>query len=152
MVASPTEAVALKIVERYSHPGRTAYLYLFQLKPGVDFASLIPEASGVIAAWIDEGANLVATPVDTALAHCKTTQEIAPNRDVPQKLTSHQRRQMMARAILFSVNQLDADEVEVHLVSRALIFSPKGDREVNEKWLRSGDSWYSAYQPDEHLF
>jgi hypothetical protein len=142
-----SEAVALKIVERYSHPGRTAFTYLFQMKPESDFTALVPDPTAVIAAWIDEGNGLVSMPVDTAVVHCRTTQVESPKRDDQGKLTSNQRRQMMARSILFIVTQLDTDEIEVRLVSRALNFSPKGDREVTEKWRRTADDWYSAYQP-----
>ena len=148
MVATPLEAVTLKIVERYSRPGRTAYMYLFRVTPESDLTALIPPASIVIAAWMDEGNNLVVSSIDTAIAHSTATRNAAPNLTAPQKLSSDQRRQMMARVVIFSVSQLNDDEVEVHLVSRSLIFSPKGDREVTEKWRRHGDSWYSAYQPD----
>src|SRR5689334_15339135 len=104
---NPLEAVALKIVERYSHPGRTAYLYLFQLPAETDFAPLIPNADVVIAAWMDEGDKLSPSPADTAVALCRATKELAPNLTRPQKLSSQQRKQMMARSILFSVRQLN---------------------------------------------
>jgi hypothetical protein len=148
VVTNPLEAVALKIVERYSHPGRTAYMYLFRVTPESDFTALIPSASDVIAVWMDEGNNLEQSPIDTTIAHSTVTRNAAPTLTAPQKLTSTQRRQMMARVVVFSVSQLNDDEVEVHLVSRPLIFTPKGDREVTEKWRRSADGWYSAYQPD----
>ncbi len=148
MVTNPLEAVALKIVERYSHPGRTAYMYLFRVTPESNLTALIPPASIVIATWMDEGNSLLDSSIDIAIAHSTATRNAAPTLTAPQKLSSDQRRQMMARVVIFSVSELNDDEVEVHLVSRSLAFSPKGDREVTEKWRRSADGWYSAYQPD----
>lgn len=148
MVTDPLEAVTLKIVERYSHPGRTAYMYLFRVRPESDLKALVPPAEMVMVAWMDESYSLAETPVEIAIAHCTKTREAAPNLAIPQKLTSQQRRQMMARSVLFNITQMNDNEVEVHLVSRSLVFSPKGDREVTEKWRRSADGWFSAYQPD----
>ena len=123
-------------------------MYLFRVTPASDFTALLPAAENVITAWVDEGERLVETPAEIALAHGQSTHDEAPNLSTPRGLSSQQRRQMMARSVLFSVTQLNDDEIEVYLVSRSLIFSPKGDREVTERWQRTGDSWYSAYQPD----
>ena len=153
MVASATDIVAAHIAQRYAHPGRAAYTYLFQLKPDSDFGLLVPEATAILAAWMDEGNGLQPVPAESAVERCRATHAQAPDLQRPQKLNRHQRRQLMARSILFSATQHGDDLVQVRLVSRALIFSPKGDREAFEDWRRTGDDWYSAYRarPDDEV-
>jgi hypothetical protein len=143
---SATDIVVVHIVERYANPGRSAYTYLFQLKPDSDFEPLVPEVASILAAWMDEGDGLQTAPIDLAVEHCRATRAQAPDLRRPQKLNSHQRRQMMARSILFSAVQASDDVVQVRLVSRSLVFSPKGDREALEDWRPTGDDWYSAYR------
>jgi hypothetical protein len=149
MTSSDIEYVAGRIAARYAHPVRTAYTYLFQLKSGVDFGPLVPDSESVIAAWMDEGNGLLPAPIDTTVDHCRAVFANKTDLSTPRKMTSHERRQMMARSILFTAIQPAADLVEVRLLSRALIFSPKGDREANEQWRPSGEGWYSAYRGDE---
>jgi hypothetical protein len=148
MVSSATDYVAARIAERYGHPGRAAYTYLFRLKPGSDFGPLVPDLASVLAAWMDEGDGLQPVPVEAAVEHCRAALNSKPVLSRPQRLTPHQRRHMMSRSILFSVEQPAEDLVTVRLVSRALHFSPKGDREAFEQWRPTGDGWYSAYRPE----
>ena len=147
-MSADEDAVAQKIVQRYAHPERKAYLYMFRLIPGSDFDSLVPAKADVVAAWVDEGDDLLPATVDVALAACAGIREIHTTDAGPRKLTSHQRRQLMARSVLFSVQATTPDLIEVRLMSRALTFSPKGDREAHERWRRTGVDWYSAYQPE----
>jgi hypothetical protein len=73
-----------------------------------------------------------------------------PEQYIPQNHTPTERKQLMGRSVLFSVRPLAADRIEVHLVSRSLIYTPKGDREVIEEWRRAEDGqWYSAYKKDD---
>jgi hypothetical protein len=143
--------VAAHIAQRYAHPGRAAYTYLFQLKPDSDFGPLVPELTSILVAWMDEGSALQPAPAETTAERCRATHAQAPDLRRPQKLSRHQRRQLMARSILFTAIQASDDLVQVRLVSRALVFSPKGDREAFEDWRRTGDDWYSAYRahPEE---
>lgn|SRR5258708_1716563 len=144
---SDVDLVAHKIVQRYAHPERKAYLYMFRLKPASDFSAIVPAPENILAAWIDEGNGLLPAAVDSALVACSAAREPHTNPRAPGKLTSHERRQLMARSVLFSVEATAPDLIEVRLSSRALTFSPKGDREVLERWQRTGAEWYSAYQP-----
>ena len=141
------DAVAERIAQRYAHPGRAAYAYLFRVKPGSDLTRMIPDTESVLAAWLDEGSGLSAAPAALAVEHCTITRGTGLNRKHAQN--AQERRQQMARAIQFTVTQIDENLIEVHLVSRALLFSPKGDREAHEQWRRSADGWYSAYLPQE---
>ncbi len=145
---SGPEFVAARIAERYAHPGRVAYLYLFQLEPGSDFSPLMPPVESTLAAWLDEGGGLAPVAVETAVERCRAAIHTKPDPANQRAMTSNQRRQMMARSILFSVTQPADDLITVRLLSRALHFSPKGDREAFEEWHRAGEGWYSAYQPD----
>jgi hypothetical protein len=147
MTASDIEFVAGRIAARYAHPGRTANTYLFQLKPDSDFGPLVPDPESVIAAWMDEGNGLLPAHIDIAVDHCRAVFANKTDLGTPRKMTSHERRQMMARSILFTATQPAADLVEIRLLSRALVFSPKGDREALEQWRPSGEDWYSAYRP-----
>jgi hypothetical protein len=144
-----TEFVANRIAQRYANPARSAYAYLFQIKPDADFSSLIPPPEIVIAAWVDEGNGLQPTSPLSAVERCQTTKQAVSDLATPRQRTSHERKQTMARSVLFSVAQLSESMIEVHLVSRSLAFTPKGDREVSEAWHQSGDSWFSAYQPKD---
>ena len=141
------DAAAERIAQRYAHPGRTAYAYLFRLEPGSDLTRVIPEPETVLAAWIDEGSGLSLALAALAVEHCTATRGTGLNRK--RALNAQERRQQMARAIQFTATQVDETLVEVHLVSRALLFSPKGDREVHEQWRRSVDGWFSAYPSQE---
>jgi len=143
------DEVAAQIARRYAHPGRKAYTYLFRLRPDAPFSAIVPTHDSVLTAWLDEGEGLSPAPIDSALDRCRAVHTIGPDLQRQTQLTSHQRRQLMARSILFSVTQRSEDVIEVHLMSRALTFSPKGDREVTEEWRRGANGWYSAYRPHE---
>lgn len=138
--------VSAEIARRYAHPGRTAYTYLFRLKPESDLGLMVPTTESVMAAWMDEGGGLQPAPVQTAIEHCKALYEARLNTSRPAN--SHERRRRMARSILFTVIQTSETAIMVHLLSRALAFSPKGDRDVIEEWRPTVTGWYSAYQPD----
>lgn len=142
-----TDTVAERIARRYAHPGRAAYVYLFRLKLESDLTPLIPATEWVVTAWLDEGSGLSPASAALTVEHCAATRSTGLNRRHAQ--TATERKQQMARAIQFIVTQLDDKLIEVHLVSRALLFSPKGDREVHEQWRPASDGWYSAYQPHE---
>ncbi len=147
---NPLDHIAARIVERYRNPSRKAYMYLFRLSADALPSAVVPEAAHLLAAWVDEGRGLLATDPSEALRLCTLAQQIKPHTDSPQALTPHQRRQMMARIIQFSVRPVAADEIAVHLVSRALGFTPRGDREVVEDWRQTPDGvWYSAYRERE---
>ena len=142
-----TDAVAERIAQRYAHPGRAAFAYLFRLKPNSDLTPLIPTAESVLAAWMDEGEGLSPVPADIAVEHCTASRSTGLNRKRAQNAA--ERKQQMARAIQFIITQVDEHQIEVRLVSRALLFSPKGDREAVEQWHLGSGGWYSAYQPHE---
>src|SRR5215208_5511169 len=144
-----TEFVANRIAQRYANPARSAYVYLFQVRPDADFSQLIPAPEVVIAAWYDERNGMEQVTPQAALEHCRATKQAVTDLAQPKKMTSHERKQMMARSIVFSVTQPSESVIQVHLFSRSLSFSPKGDREVTEEWRQSGDTWFSAYQPDK---
>ncbi len=142
----PLDFVAERLVERYSHPSRTAYLYCFRLQPGTDFAPLIPDLAAVIIAWVDEGAGLAVLPADAAISRCQTAlvSQSALALKPARPTTSHERRQTMARLISFSIERQAVDQISVDLFSRALAFTPKGDRRVTETWRPAEGTWYSA--------
>jgi hypothetical protein len=144
-----TDDVAERIARRYAHPERVAYTYLFRLAPGNDFGPLVPLADHVLSSWMDEGDGLAKVEADSAARNCQAAYEAMQEarRQSKRPKTSHERRQQMARSILFTVTRPAEDEIDVHLLSRALAFSPKGDREVVEKWRRSAEGWFSSYQP-----
>jgi hypothetical protein len=148
MVSSPTDYVAARIADRYANPARVAYTYLFRLKPDSDFSPLVPDPAAVLSAWIDEGEGLAPASAETAVEHCQQIIDSKLDLLQPRNMTSHHRRQMMSRTILFSVEQPADDLVTVRLLSRALYFSPKGDREAFEEWKPTGEVWYSAYRPE----
>jgi hypothetical protein len=147
---SALDHVAARIVERYSNPSRKAHTYLFRLQADASLTALVPLATDVLAAWVDEGHGLVPTAPSEAVARCQAAAQVKPHTEPPHSLTPHQRKQMMARAIQFSVRLVAEDEISLHLVSRALGFSPKGDREVIEAWRRTAEGvWYSVYREQE---
>jgi len=147
---SALDRVAARIVERYSNPSRKAYTYLFRLQADASLTALVPSATDVLAAWVDEGHGLMPTAPSEAVARCQAAAQVKPHVEPPRSLTPHQRKQMMARAIQFSARLVAEDEIALHLVSRALAFSPKGDREVIETWRRTTDGvWYSVYREQE---
>jgi len=141
-VVTPEAIIAEKIVARYGHPARTAYLYLFQLIADADRSPLIPRAEAVLGAWIDEGMGVL-QPADAANA----LERCAAARDLPltRPATPHERRLFMARVVTFTFMQGAPDEHQVILISRALRFTPKGDRTAIETWRPAEGSWYSAY-------
>jgi hypothetical protein len=136
----PQEVIAQKIVERYSHPSRTAYLYFFVLRPDANRAILIPHVGDVLYAWVDEGHGLVQKSPAEAVASCKTADSFRLERP----MNPQQRRMQMARVVTISLEQQAPDQVLVDLYSRAIAFTPKGDRHVLEIWRPAEGSWYSA--------
>lgn len=150
MSESPLEIVAARIRDRYSNPARHAYTYLFRLVPGTLSMSLVPALEAVMSAWVDEGQGLLPLSPPEAVGLCAVAAQTKPHERPPTTLTPHQRKQMMARVITFTVEMPNPDQVDVQLWSRALGFSPKGDRQAHEIWKRAaGDFWYSAYRPDD---
>jgi hypothetical protein len=139
--------VIARLITRYNNPARMAYTYLFRLTSGGDFSCVIPNEGEVVMAWVDEGDGLEVAPVDHALRRCQAIQEAHITTSPAHKLTPHERRQMMARAIVFALDQHTDDLIVVHLISRSLTFTPKGDREVYEHWRLGGEGWYSAHRP-----
>ncbi len=144
-----TDYVTGRIVQRYAHPGRSAYLYMFQLAPDGDFSALIPPVVTITAAWVDEGSGIQPISPAAAVEHCQAAKESVGDPAIALRTTRHERRQMMARVILFSVTQLSETAIQVHLVSRALAFAPKGTREVVEEWRPTAEGWYSTYRDHE---
>ncbi len=132
--------VASRIVERYAHPSRTAYLYAFRLHTDADLTPLLPELPTILAAWVDEGSGLSDVSAAQAIAHC----EAARNANIVRPTNAHERRLSMARVLAFKVDTQIPDQISVELFSRALNFTPKGDRRVTETWRRAEGSWYSA--------
>jgi hypothetical protein len=149
-LAAPVAVIAERIRARYSNPSRKAYTYLYWVRDVVTLTDLIPTPEAVIAAWVDEGAGFVPTAAEAAVSAGHAAAAIKPHQAAPSRLTPHQRKQMMARAIAFTATQTGENEVTVQLVSRSLGFFPKGQREVTERWLRTVDgTWYSAYRSDQ---
>ncbi len=147
---SALDHVAGRIVERYSNPSRKAYTYLFRLRHEAPLSALVPPANAVLSAWVDEGQGFRPTELLEAIKRCEQAAQVKPHTQTPHTLTPHQRKQMMARAIQFKLQQVAEDEIRLHLVSRALSFSPKGDREVIETWRRTAQGlWYSVYREQE---
>ncbi len=138
---TPEATIAEKIIARYGHPARTAYLYLFQLEPNADRSSLIPHADEVTGAWIDEGMGLQPANATSVIERCTTTRGLPLTRPA----NPHERRLFMARVVTFTFMQTTPDEYQVTLISRALRFTPKGDRTAIETWRPADGSWYSAY-------
>src|SRR5260221_6026631 len=107
MMPSDVDLVAHKIVQRYAHPERKAHLYMFRLKPGSDFSAIVPAPENILAAWVDEDNGLLPAAVDSALVACSAARETHINSRTPGKLTTHQRRQLIARSVLFIVEGTD---------------------------------------------
>jgi len=142
---TPVDIVAERIAVRYRNPSRKAYLYLFRLAPSASLDALVPPADHVVQAWIDNGNGLVESAIEGVVAACADASQVKPHTQSPTRLSPHERKQMMARSILFTAHQPDQDTVEVNLASRALGFSPKGDRVALEVWKRTVDgTWYST--------
>ncbi len=147
---APTDIVAGRIAERYRTPARRAYLYLFRLKPDASLEGLVPVADSVLEAWMDVGDGLLPSPIDRVLTECRRAADIKPHTQTPTRLTAHERKQMMARAIMFIATQPEPSSVLINLASRALGFSPKGDRTALEEWRRSAEGrWYSTRRERE---
>jgi hypothetical protein len=136
----PLTIVANRILQRYANPARKAYSYLFHVQPEADLALLFPDPAQVITVWGDEGAGLRELTAETALERCKAIREAGAN---------VARLQKMARIVQFTLTAPSDDEVIVQLASRALVYSPKGDRRVTEQWKCSAEGWYSVYTPRE---
>jgi hypothetical protein len=140
--------VIRRLVGRYATPARKAYLYLFKVAVDAPQKGLIPTPTDVQRAWVDDGQGLQEIPIETALAKLTAAKATAPQATQTPPLEG--RKQLMARAVLFSLAPTTQGALEVHLFSRAISYSPKGDREVRERWQREAADptlWYSAYQP-----
>ncbi|MCC7208629.1 MAG: hypothetical protein IT323_15080 [Anaerolineae bacterium] len=143
----PLAHVAGRIRDRYASPSRKAYTYLFWVRDAAALDGLVPTAEQVVAAWVDEGAGLSPLDAAEAVRRCAEARARRPQDRPSGQLSPHERRQMMARAILFTLTQARPDQVDVHLWSRALGFSPKGDRQAFEQWEQTDDGvWFSAYR------
>jgi hypothetical protein len=143
----PLPLVAGRIRDRYATPSRKAYTYLFWVKDETTLSELIPPAEQVIAAWVDEGVGLLPLNAAEATRQCAVARAQRPQDRPSGQLSPNERRQMMARVILFTLEQSGPAQVDVHLWSRALGFSPKGDREAFEQWEQAEDGvWFSAYR------
>lgn len=142
------DVIVSRLITRYSNPARQAYTYLFRVTPDADMTPIFPATETVLAAWVDEGGGLQPVPTADALRLSGAVRESRVAQRSEHKLTSHERRQMMARLIVFSVEQDDEALIVVHLISRSLGFTPKGDREVYEHWRLGEEGWYSAYRPE----
>lgn len=143
-----SDLIVSRLLTRYSNPARMAYTYLFNVTPDADMTAIFPASATVLAAWVDEGGGLQPTPTAEALRLSETVREARVAHHTSHKLTPHERRQMMARLILFSVERKEEGLIVVHLISRSLGFTPKGDREVYEHWRLGEQGWYSAYRPE----
>lgn len=137
---TPFEIIADKIVARYGHPSRTAYVYLFHLQAASNRAALIPDPADVIAVWSDEGEGLRPAEVASVIARC----QVAASARYSRPSSPHERRLQMARVITITLQEQAADQILVDLSSRALAFTPKGDRRALEYWRPAEGSWYSA--------
>jgi hypothetical protein len=142
----PVEFVANRIVERYSHPSRTAYLYMFWVVKDADFTPLIPDPASVIAAWVDEGNGLQPTNAEDAVKRGLAALE---RKSFAAPKDTHERRTAMSRSLVLTIEQTAEDLVEVDLLSRAL-HSAKAQRHAYETWkpTSEGNIWYSAYRPE----
>ena len=140
-------SVINQIIRRYSNPARATFMYLFLLPLDADFSGVFPAPENVLTTWVDEGSGFQATPADEAVRLCAAIQRLHIIDSAEHRLTSTERKQMMARTIQFSVEQKADDFIVVHLVSKAITFSPKGDREVYEHWRLGSAGWYSAHRP-----
>ncbi|MBX3080218.1 MAG: hypothetical protein KF716_01205 [Anaerolineae bacterium] len=142
------DIVINQIIRRYSNPARATFMYLFLLPLDADFSGVFPTPETVLTAWVDEGSGFQVTPADEAVRLCSGIQQLHIIDSAEHRLTSTERKQMMARTIQFSVEQKADDFIVVHLVSKAITFSPKGDREVYEHWRLGSTGWYSIHRPE----
>jgi hypothetical protein len=142
------ESVIEQIIRRYSNPARVTYMYIFQLPIDGDFSGVVPAADQVITAWVDEGSGFQVMPADEAVRLCEGIRQLHIIDKPQRRLTSTERKQMMARTVQISIEQKADDLIVVHLVSKAITFSPKGDRDVYEHWRLGSTGWYSAHRPD----
>lgn len=139
--------VAGRIRDRYATPSRKAYTYLFWVRDAAALEALIPTAEQVITAWVDEGAGLLPLDAAEAVRRSAESRSARPQDRPAAPISPHERRQMMARVILFTLELVGPDQIAVRLWSRALGFSPKGDREAFEQWELTEDGvWFSAYR------
>ena len=154
-IVDPFTFIAGRIVERYSHPSRTNYLYLFQLLAGADFAPIVPALSQIDQAWVDEGEGLQPIEVVMACQRCQATIDRLHNDSTEGRKPQQRddRRRLMARQVSFSITApaiiTSESVVLVDLFSRAIAFTPKSDRRVTETWRSFEGGWYSAYKPPE---
>ncbi len=148
--AQPQDAlarVAGRIRDRYATPSRKAYTYLFWVRDAAALEALIPTPEQTIAAWVDEGAGLLPLDGAEAVRRCAEARARRPQDRPSGQLSPHERRQMMARAILFTLTPVRPDQINLNMWSRALGFSPKGDRQAFEQWEQTDDGlWFSAYR------
>lgn len=142
-----------RLLTRYSTPGRTNFCTLFLMRADSDFDALIPDPAHCLAAWADRGSGLQSMPVDQAIGMLQAEHDPAIATVERGTLTdSESRRAQMTRVISFTIYQVATpdgqDEVQVDLYSRALHYSPKGDRIAHETWRTAEDgTWYSLYVP-----
>lgn len=139
----PLLIVLNRLMLRYANPGRKAHLFLFRLQPETDMMPLLPDPAQVIAVWSDEGTGLQETTAEAALSRCAAIRETGTK-------TSN-RHQLMSRIVKVSLKQEDEDTITVELMSRSLVYSPKGDRRVTEQWKLGSEGWYSAYKPRDEV-
>ena len=123
-------------------------MYLFRLPIEADFSGIIPAETSILTAWVDEGGGFQLTPPADAVALCTTIRGLHLIDKGEHRMTSTERRQMMSRTVQFSLEPKADDLIVVHLVSKAITFSPKGDREVYEHWRLGSAGWYSAHRPN----
>lgn len=138
-----------RLLNRYSTPGRTNYCTLFLMRADSSFNVLIPDPAQCLAAWVDRGSGLQSAPVDQAVTMLQAERDPALAAVDRGTLTdSESRRAQMTRVIIFTIYQTAEDEIHVDLFSRALHYSPKGDRIAHEMWRTAEDgTWYSVYTP-----
>lgn len=152
----PAAFIAARIVERYSHPSRTNYLYLFHVQSSADFQPIPPVAGQIIQAWVDEENTLSSIDPIKACHLCQLTADRWRSQSVvdgyaPPR-SREERRRLMARQVVFSITPPDPAGEPVALVdlfSRAIAFTPKGDRRVTETWRPFAGGWFSAYKPPD---
>jgi hypothetical protein len=145
------EQVVGRLLRRYANPERKVFAYLFRLHPEADFAPMLPNSESVIESWIDEGEGLTVTPTATALARMQAIMAIVKPRVYnAANHTSLERKQLLSRSVLFSLRPLDTETIEVHLYSRAVLYTPKGDHDGYEVWRHDADGeWYFDHRPGE---
>ncbi len=151
-IMSAAAFIADRIAARYANPGRAAYLYLFQVKAGSALEAMPPDTHDTLAAWYDEGDGLAPAVAEDAAARCRATFGLLQmvGEQGRRLIAPADRRRLMARLVVFSVavpSETGELPAKVELFSRALAFTPKGDRRATETWKRSPEGWFSAYVP-----